>query len=279
SAAGGCMPGFVVRISKVMVLLGLGIFPGLSSSHASPRIMLLGEVHDNAEGHKARYELLASEVKSGWRPALAMEQFDREHQALLDEAMARCKTAACITSQPGLEKWDWALYQPLLQLALDYRLPILAANLSRNDANRIVKGGYSAALEPATIQRYQLDQPLPENLLEQHRKNIVQGHCNMLPTQVAEKMIPAQVARDVWMASVVEQQAARSDVVLIAGNGHVQRDVGVIRWLPVNLQRVTEVHGFVEHAPSAAAVQFDRVHRLPEQDREDPCEVFKTMSR
>lgn len=57
-------------------------------------------------------------------------------------------------------------------------------------------------------------------------------------------MVPAQVARDVWMANVIEQQVSMRDVVLIAGNGHVQKDVGVFQWLPVTLQKTTAVHGF-----------------------------------
>ena len=210
----------------------------------TPSVWLMGEVHDNPQAHQARYDLIAEKVKSGWRPALAMEQFDREHQGLLRTAQDQCNTAECITSQPWIEHWEWPLYAPLIQLALDYKLPLLAANVSRRDANRIVQGGYPAAFDPDTIAHYKLDRPLPEALARQHRQNIVEGHCNMLPPSVADKMVPAQVARDVWMAKVIEQQSSQTDVILIAGNGHVQKDVGVLHWLPVTLQQTTAVHGF-----------------------------------
>lgn len=259
----------------------------LSAACASPpanqpadaKIWLMGEVHDNPDAHQARYDLIAGKVKAGWRPAIAMEQFDREHQGLLRNAQDQCSTAQCITSQPWAEKWQWALYQPLIQLAIDYQLPLLAANVSRADANRIVQGGYSAALDPATISHYQLDKPLPQPLQDQHLSNIEQGHCNMLPVSVAQKMVPAQVARDVWMASVIEQQVAQRDVVLIAGNGHVQKDVGVFQWLPVKLQQTTTVHGFLEQQQSGSATEFDVVHTVPNFTREDPCEAFKAMMK
>jgi uncharacterized iron-regulated protein len=247
------------------------------SAKSSPTVWLMGEVHDNPDAHQARYALIAAKVKDGWRPAIVMEQFDREHQGLLRNAQDECKTAGCITSRPWVEKWPWELYEPVIQLALDYNLPLLAANVSRADANRIVKGGYMAALDPDTIAQYQLDQPLPSTLASRHRNNIVQGHCNMLPAEVAEKMIPAQVARDVWMAKVIEQQSTQRDVVLLAGNGHVQKEVGVLQWLPVTLQKKTTVHGFVEQ-PQAEG-EFDVAHQVPEFKREDPCEAFKAMMK
>jgi uncharacterized iron-regulated protein len=101
----------------------------------------------------------------------------------------------------------------------------------------------------------------------------------MLPPQVAEKMIPAQVARDVWMAKVIEQQATQRDVVLIAGNGHVQKDVGVVQWLPVKLQQTTTVYGFIESSQSGGSAQFDVLAQVPEHPREDPCEAFKAMMK
>lgn len=267
-----------VPTRSFLTLFALTLITGCATQtavQAAPTVWLMGEVHDNPQAHQARYDIIANKVKAGWRPAIAMEQFDREHQGLLRTAQDQCTQASCITSQPWVEAWQWEFYEPLIQLALDYQLPLLAANVSHDDASRIVKGGYSAALDPDTIAQYALDKPLPSALAEQHRKNIVEGHCNMLPPQVAEKMIPAQVARDVWMAKVVEQQAGQRDVVLVAGNGHVQKDVGVIQWLPVTLRQTTTVYGFIENPQGETTAEFDVAHQVPEFKREDPCEAFR----
>src|SRR5450830_1457323 len=56
----------------------------------NPQVLLLGEVHDNAAGHRLRYELLRQRVEAGWRPAIVMEQFDRENQDLVDKALKGC---------------------------------------------------------------------------------------------------------------------------------------------------------------------------------------------
>ena len=39
-------------------------------------IVLFGEVHDNAAQHRLRLEILRRAIERGWRPAIAMEQFD-----------------------------------------------------------------------------------------------------------------------------------------------------------------------------------------------------------
>jgi uncharacterized iron-regulated protein len=65
--------------------------PGLLEA-GNPQVLLLGEVHDNAQGHKLRYELLRQRVEAGWRPAIVMEQFDRENQDLLDKAQKAAST-------------------------------------------------------------------------------------------------------------------------------------------------------------------------------------------
>ena len=33
----------------------------------NPQVLLLGEVHDNAQGHRLRYDLLRQRVEGGWR--------------------------------------------------------------------------------------------------------------------------------------------------------------------------------------------------------------------
>ena len=49
-------------------------------------IVLLGEVHDNPVQHGLRLEVLRRVFEAGWRPAIAMEQFDREHQVDIERA-------------------------------------------------------------------------------------------------------------------------------------------------------------------------------------------------
>ncbi len=62
------------------------------------------------------------------------------------------------------------------------------------------------------------------------------GHCGLLPAAQVAPMTRVQVARDVAMAQVV-MAAARpgQTVVLLAGSGHVDPQVGVPRHLQPSL--------------------------------------------
>lgn len=239
---------------------------------AAPRVLLLGEVHDNAAGHAARAALLRKELEAGWRPAIAMEQFDTGQQAALDAAMAECADAACVIRRTAPEKsgWTWAHYAPVIQLALDYKLPLLAANLSRADASKVVKEGFAAALPADLIARYRLD-ALPAEVLAAQQAEVRDSHCGALPETLVVPMAKAQIARDVVMAETMRTRAA-SGVVLIAGNGHVRGDIAVPFWLRRD-GLAPHATGFLE--PASDAAPFDEVHRVQAAERPDPCAGFR----
>jgi len=243
-----------------------------------PQVLLLGEVHDNAQGHRLRYDLLRQRVERGWRPAIVMEQFDREDQDLLNKAQKGCLDAQCVIRVVNGARWDWQLYYPVIQLALTYHLPLVAGNLSRADASRVVRDGVTATFDPQSVKDYRLDQPLPADVRAAQQKEIAIGHCNMVPEMMIAGMVNAQVARDIWLAKIVRDQRPL-DVVLIAGNGHVRKDIGVARWLNLIAPILTvRAEGFVEGGDQRGdnGALYDVVHQLKPQQRTDPCAKFKT---
>lgn len=232
--------------------------------------VLLGEVHDNASGHAQRLQLLAAAIEAGWRPAIAMEQFDRESQPALSMAQQRCGLDAdCVIGAAravSAGNWDWKFYRPVVELAQRFQLPLLAANISRADAGRAAREGFPAVLGAASIARHRLAQPLPVDLAQGQGTAVRDGHCRMLPDSAVPGMVDAQVARDVFMADVLAAQTGRP-VLLLAGNGHVRRDIGVPRWLPEAAR--TLVVGFAEQ--DGAATRFDYRVVLTPASRPDPC--------
>ena len=86
------------------------------------RIFLLGEIHDNPNGHSLRLDLVMQLILQGKNPVVAMEQFDRENQASLDLALTSCKDVDCVLDTAGSPGWDWRFYKPLVQLALDKKI-------------------------------------------------------------------------------------------------------------------------------------------------------------
>ena len=245
----------------------------------SPRLVLLGEVHDNAEGHRQRLEAVRGYTGSDDFPVvIAMEQFDRERQADLDAAMARCADAACVieAASPDKAGWNWDFYAPVIQHALDHDIPLVAANLSRADASKVVKEGFDA-LPRDLRDAFGLDRPLPEALLSAQVEAVREGHCNMLPESLLEPMARAQVARDVAMADAMLRALPETGgvVLLLAGNGHVKRDIAVPWWLRGSGEQWVAV-GYLETPVEPGAYRwFDSIHEIPPAEREDPCAAFK----
>jgi uncharacterized iron-regulated protein len=250
------------------------------------RIALLGELHDSAALQSLRFQILKRAVVAGWRPEIAMEQFDRERQNDINEARLKRPADADYlidhaTGRAGRRAsgWNWTYYRPYVALALQYQLPLIAANLSRTDAERIVSHGYVSVFDSATIRSLGLDRATPE-LLRLQEKEINEGHCHMLPGTLLPGMARAQLARDAWMAAVLRAHSA-SGVVLLAGDGHVRRDLGVPQWLKsVGPSRVLSV-GFVERGTSdPPASAFDALVTAKPAVRPDPCAALRpTQSR
>lgn len=239
---------------------------------AAPQVLALGEVHDNAAGHAARADMLRAKLVTGWRPAIAMEQFDTDQQAALDTAMHECADAACVIAKvaPAKSSWTWEYYTPVIALALQYKLPLYAANLSRSEAAKVVKDGFAAALPAALIAQYSLD-TLPATVLTAQENAVRGSHCGALPEALVSPMAKAQIARDVVMAQTLRTHAA-TGIVLIAGNGHVRSDIAVPFWLHRDGLRVHTV-GFLE--PATDTIAFDEIRHIPASTRTDPCVGFK----
>ena len=246
--------------------------PDAKTPQDSTKIFFLGEVHDNEHGHQRRLERVKQLIEQGPQPVVAMEQFDRENQAVLDAALSQCPDVDCVVAKAGTTGWAWRFYSPYVQWALDKKIKLVAANLSNVDVRKVMTHGFAAVLGPQMVDTYKLQQ-IPGQLLSAQNKAIQEGHCNMLPAQAIGPMVQGQIARDVWMAHVVNG-VSNAPVVLIAGNGHVRKDAGVMQWLTPQNQAKTQVHGYVENTDQNDAEWYDHVHVVPQVEREDPCLVF-----
>ncbi len=250
----------------------------LARALAQRPVVLLGEVHDNAAQHATRAAALRALLADGARPAIAFEQFDRERQEDIERARretpppGRSLAAHVIeAARTTRTAWNWELYQPFVELALDYELPIVAANLSRAEAMKVAREGFGAVFDQATINRFALD-ALPPALLAAHERAVDDGHCNRMPAASLPALARAQVARDVALVQAIRPHFRRG-VVLLTGNGHVRNDIGVPALLSEAERRAVISIGLLERDRSHVdwPSRFDVAFSTPAQPREDPC--------
>jgi uncharacterized iron-regulated protein len=205
-------------------------------------LVLLGETHDNAHHHRVQLELMDALERLGRQPIVAMEQFDRERQSDLDAARGEPASVSGPDARPvasaagfDFDGWSWALYGPIIERALARGWPLVAINLSRRDATRVVREGFGA-FSPAEVKRLALKDPMPDDLLRALRDDIEIGHCGLLPARAVASMVDAQRARDAVMAERLLDMMAASSVpgasaarlgVAVLGRGHARLDRGV----------------------------------------------------
>ena len=258
----------------------------LAEAMAQRPIVLLGEVHDNEAQHAVRAAALRRLLEQGARPALAFEQFDRERQSDLDRARnqslppgQRSRTDHLIAEAGAARGWNWKLYRPYLQLAIDYELPIVAANLSRAGARRASQQGFAAVFDSTVLVANGLDR-LPAAFLRGHEQAVDAGHCKLTPAAMLPALARAQIARDVALARAIRPHFDRG-VVLFAGNGHARNDIGVPFFLTAEERERTVTIGLIESADSTniEAAPYDVALRTPAQTRKDPCVELRERLR
>ena len=184
-------------------------------------VLLLGEQHD-APAHQARQrEVLNALLARGELAALVIEMAEQgaSTEGLPpDAAEAQVRESLRWTASEAAG-WDWAVYGPLVMSAVQAGVPVLGGNLPRAELR--------AAMQDAS-----LDTRLSPIAWSTQQTQIREGHCGLLPESQVVPMTRVQVARDLTMARTA-QAAVRpgKTVLLVAGNQHVRRDLGVPLYL------------------------------------------------
>jgi uncharacterized iron-regulated protein len=168
-------------------------------------------------------------------------------------------------------------------------VPILAANMTRPQAMTMARQN-KTFLDDDTIVRMRLDREFPQNLIDVKSKELMRGHCNMLPEHMIEPMLLAQTTKDAIMADVMIA-ASNSDnldgAILISGAGHARSDWGV-PWhiqqrnpqqsiLSIAILEVEEDLVSIEQYIrdwDVERIPFDYIWLTPRVDMDDPCEKY-----
>jgi len=265
----------------------------LVERYARADFVLLGERHDNPDHHMLQAEVLRSLIAIGGRPAVGFEMLG------LDDARAVANYLATAPNDAaGLGRavnwnergWpDWAIYQPIADVALRAKLRIVPTNLPLSTATKMTGHGL-AALEPGMVRELGLDRPPPEAVFERMAADIRDAHCGYAPEEIVKPMVDVQRARDAQMAESLIAAGDPDGAILVAGAGHVRNDYGIpvylsakapakqvvsIVFVEVDKQK-TEPQSYALPYPDGR-FPFDYVWFTPRLDDEDPCEKFKSQ--
>jgi uncharacterized iron-regulated protein len=255
--------------------------------------VLLGEVHDNRAHHEFQQHLLQELIASGARPSLLMEPFDLGSQDKLDAALAETNRDEALKHAAGLIKFgDWKMYVPLLNLAVDNKLPVVAANIPNAQLQPVIRQGFNA-YAPEDIQRVAVE-PVWSQAREDYLSQHIEGsHCGQISPQWRSGLVRGQRLRDALMVDAAMASFGRG-IVAIVGRDHARRDIGMPLYLAARnpAARIVSV-GLMEVVPGRDQPQayatdtatgeatFDVLwfsSRLDRSGKFDPCAGLRGLS-
>jgi uncharacterized iron-regulated protein len=247
---------------------------GLGVSLMGADIVILGEVHDNAEHHRNQARLLRD-----LRPrAVLFEMLSPQQAEILNAQDDR---------DEGLREaldWDnsgwpnWSLYQPVFAALGD--TPGYGMALPRATVSAAVTDG-AAGVFGGDAENFGLTEALDARQQQAREAHQQAVHCNALPPSLLPGMVEAQRLRDAAFARSTLQalRDTGGPVVVITGSGHARTDWG----MPVALRyaqptvRVVSLGQLEE--PSDGMPPFDVWLITEPAEREDPCAGFSLPAK
>ena len=197
--------------------------------------IFLGEQHDDSVGHALEFEIFKQAVAQyavRRNVALSMEMFERDVQIVVDEYLSGqiTETQFLASSRPwGNYKTD---YRPLVELAKEKKLPVLAANAPRRYVNMVSRGGRDT-LNGLTKEARMWLAPLPYG--EPSDSYAKKFKALMGPSPEAQMGIDKILAsQSLWDATMSDSVARylkknkRALVVHLNGSFHTESRLGTI---------------------------------------------------
>lgn len=252
-----------ISVQEALALLG------------ASRVAILGEKHDNPDHHRLQAFVLEALADRGALAKVSFEMLDSGQSAALASLTPQdwaSESRLKEQLQWDEEGWEWAFYGPMLRALLERDIPVRTANIARDEMMAI----YGGTLDPAVESR------LNEEQREKLNQDIDESHCGMLPASQFPAMVRVQQSRDAAMANSLMSDAELSGVrVLIAGNFHARRDLGVPNYLTLNEEEILSL-AFVEVQPSlmsldayleafSSILPYDLVWFTPAVEEQDYC--------
>jgi len=198
--------------------------------------VFVGEEHDDPETHVAERFLLENlHEQRGWgtRLTLAMEMFERDGQAALNDYLAGTTTEADLARSVRLWRNYKTDYRPLVEYAKSRRVPVLGSNAPGGIARDVSKEGVAAVLAklPEAGKGYvaAFTSAPPDAYFARFCAVIGEGHGGpSLGEEAIRRFYEAQCLKDDTMAeTVVQALDAGRKVFHVNGSFHSDAGLGI----------------------------------------------------
>lgn len=201
----------------------------LVSQHSDANVFMVGEFHAHPGVHLFQAKLMAHLAAQDTPLALSMEQFTRADQAILSQYVAG--EVGEITLTKKTKVWDnyKSDYRPLVEIAKDQSLPVIAANAPRDIVKCIGRQGPQYLDKLPTLQRELVAKTIDISDSPYRQKFLGNMRGMSLSDKRIEQMFGAQMAWDATMAESIANHLTNNlnhRVFHIAGRFHIVNGLG-----------------------------------------------------
>lgn len=194
------------------------------------KIIYIGEYHDRVSHHYLQRQIIEELLKKDPRIAIGMEMFQRPFQQVLDEYInKKIEEREFLKQTEYFKRWgfDYNLYKPILDLAREKTIPVIALNLRREITEKVSKSGIESLTEEEKGE-------LPEELdfsddeYRDRLKEIFRQHKREEGN--FDYFYQSQILWDETMAMSIDQffkKAPEYKLVVLAGGGHIAHGSGI----------------------------------------------------
>ena len=219
-------------------------------------VVFIGESHRHPGNHLAEMELFRAIHARAPMLSLAMEQFERDVQPVVDDYLA-----GKIGETPFMEKsraWNnyTTSYRPLIEYAKEHKLPVIAANAPEDVVRCVGKEGeaFFARMKPeqrgwAAAELHTQDGPYKDKFMGFVSHDAGHGGDSdkdkpkekKPPSESAIRSFAAQVTRDDTMAESIARHVQNNPgrkVVQINGSFHSDSFLGTVERLQLRMPQL-----------------------------------------
>jgi uncharacterized iron-regulated protein len=254
-------------------------------------IVILGEVHDNLEQHQIHGELIA-QLNQQRQFINTQSNANRPFSVVVEHLPAGSQPKLNIKLEDALasagfnfKAWNWPAHEVLFNAVALSGLELHGGSLLSKDEKQIYQtnGDNSPEYLKPLIEKATLNKAGQNRIFGEIRD----GHCGFFPENQLPQMASVQRARD---ASLAYESVQFSPSILIVGNGHAWKDIGVPQVLKENYPKKSVVSIlFLEDGGKKNSNKFrslakkfvnkaDYIWFTTTTQRVDPCESLRPKS-
>jgi uncharacterized iron-regulated protein len=222
-------------------------FEAMTAALAKYDVVFVGEQHDDPNTHRLERALLEGLARRRGDVILSLEMFERDVQNRLDQFRAgRISETDFLASARPWPRYATD-YKPLVDLAIERRWPIVAANIPRPMAAEISRGGLDVLVNKSESEQeffaHDWDCPAGDEYYRRF-KEVMGSHTSasdmdrFYQAQCLKDETMAEAIAAAWLAALKSNPATRPLAVHYNGSFHSDYGLGTVSRLKRRLPDV-----------------------------------------